>query len=77
MGHSFRKSDSDHLVYRPQDPRQYGFICGGCNARYGKQRPGGYIDIARCSNCPSLERSEAEFYKNKRLKEMGRLCSKL
>jgi hypothetical protein len=42
----------DHIVYceRPEDPKEYGFICPGCFVRYGE--PSKYVEVERCDKCP-------------------------
>lgn len=37
-------------TFRPEDPKEYGFICPVCFVRYGK--PGRYIEVERCVKCP-------------------------
>ena len=33
------------------DPKVYGFICPGCEMRYGDPQDKGYVDVLRCGNC--------------------------
>lgn len=36
---------------RENDPKEYGFICPGCEIRYGLPQDKGYVDIVRCKDC--------------------------
>jgi hypothetical protein len=36
---------------RENDPKVYGFICPGCEIRYGEPQAGGYVDVTRCGDC--------------------------
>lgn len=36
---------------RENDPKVYGFICPGCECRYGDAQDRGWIDILRCEKC--------------------------
>jgi hypothetical protein len=37
-------------IYRPEDPKTYGYICPHCSKRWGEEKV--YIDIERCADCP-------------------------
>ena len=55
MGFSFRKADLCHHIYRKGDPERYGSVCPHCQKRWGQTKAAGFIDIERCSSCPSLQ----------------------
>lgn len=35
-------------------PKEYGYICGKCNKRYGEPQPQNWVDVVRCDKCPKL-----------------------
>ncbi len=49
-----------YFIYRDDDPKDYGHICPECSKRYGVKHPRGEINITRCKECPSFDRSEAK-----------------
>jgi hypothetical protein len=77
MTNAGRCVEAHRMIYRPQDPKVYGSICPNCGKRWGMKKARGFIDIQRCDSCPTLERSEANWYKNKRLKALGEPCLKI
>lgn len=36
---------------RENDPEVYGYICPGCEERYGDPQPRGWVDVLRCKKC--------------------------
>ncbi len=40
--------------FLPNDtsPKEYGYICGKCNKRFGAPQPHGWVDVVRCEDCP-------------------------
>lgn len=53
-----RKVDIVGMVYRPSDPKAYGYICPHCYRRYGSRPVSGVIEVERCAKCPSLSALE-------------------
>lgn len=69
-----RKVDVIGLIYRHNDPKEYGYICPHCSQRYGNKSALGYVDVVRCSRCPSLAAVEATMNLKKiSLKKMSKL----
>ena len=49
-----RKADVMGLIYRQNDPKEYGYICPHCSKRYGARHSLGVVEVTRCQTCPSL-----------------------
>lgn len=55
-----KKADVEKMVYRPNDPKAYGYICPVCQKRYGQASRD--IDIQRCQTCPPYHASGVYWY---------------
>jgi hypothetical protein len=72
-----RKTDTLGMIYRHSDPKDYGYICPHCNARYGQRPTNGAIDVARCHGCPSLAVIEQMTGMKKQAKKLEKFKSGL
>jgi len=68
MSQPFRTEAIRQYVIRHNDPKEYGAVCPCCNKRYGSPQRRGFIDVRRCSSCPSQMKQEQRM-QNKRAKE--------
>lgn len=69
------RAATHHLIFRENDPCNYGFICPACQLRWGDLKSArSFIDVERCSKCPPLSagilenKASAEAKRRRRLK---------